>query len=75
MHSPLCAPPLCTAPALRLRPHHYALPPASHCASPVLPQALRKLEEPKALVRCRQVDQQLVKDSISAAQVSWRGAA
>ena len=34
-----------------------------------VPQALRKLEEPKALVRCRQVDQQLVKDSISAAQV------
>jgi len=35
-------------------------------------QALHKLEEPKALVRCRLADVQLVQDAMSAAAV--RGA-
>lgn len=33
------------------------------------PQALAKLREPRALVRCRQVDVQLVQDAMGAAQV------
>ncbi len=32
-------------------------------------QGLHKLSEPRALVRCRQVDQKLVEQAISAAQV------
>jgi hypothetical protein len=37
--------------------------------SPLLPQALRKLQEPRARVRCREADQAVVQEAMSAAQV------
>ncbi|KAI3425324.1 hypothetical protein D9Q98_009088 [Chlorella vulgaris] len=38
----------------------------------LLVQATHKLEEPKVLVRCRQMDQQLVQDAMTAAQGKYR---